>query len=57
MIDPVTNKEIDVHKFYPEFIVNGNVGFLRIFFGLVFFFWFKFLTCLFLAFSLALWLL
>ena len=39
--DPATNKEIDVNELYPEFIRNDDIGFFRVFFGLVFFFWFK----------------
>ena len=54
--DPETNKIIDVHKIYPEFIKSSDVGFLRIFFGLVFLFWIKIFLCLFLAFCLGLWL-
>jgi hypothetical protein len=54
--DPETNKIIDVHKIYPEFVKHGEVGFLRIFFGLVFLFWIKIFLCLFLAFCLGLWL-
>lgn len=52
--DPETNKKIDVHKLYPEFIKDGHVGFLRIFFGLIFLFWIRFIICLTIAFQLGL---
>jgi hypothetical protein len=56
IIDSKTNREISFHEFYPEFKKDGNVTFLRIFFGLIFFFWIKLITSLSLAFTLGVWL-
>jgi hypothetical protein len=52
IVDPKTNREISFHELYPEFKKNDKVSFLRIFLGLIFFFWIKFISSLSFTFTL-----
>jgi len=51
--DEVTNQTRNLHDIYPEFKRYDNLTFLRVFLGLIFFFWFKMIASILIAISLS----
>lgn len=49
-----SNQIKNLHDEYPEFKRYDNISFLRIFLGLIFFFWLKMITSILISFNLCL---